>query len=127
MHPRGIVPNEEWLPVPFGLVHEVARRLYQRFTEAGHVVLCLQERQVVHVGYVRHVSEGRQRTFIYDLLLSDFAPTRHFGLIIGVGRIAVDQIARTVLVEVLLRPPLEHRAMLLGSSARTTPGSLPLR
>ena len=36
MHPRGIVPNEERLPVPFGLVHEVARRLYQRFIEAGY-------------------------------------------------------------------------------------------
>ena len=56
----------------------------------------------MHVLHVRHVRERRQRTFIDDPLLADLAPARHFGRIVRVGRIAVDQAARTVSVVVFL-------------------------
>ena len=102
MHARGVVPDEERLAVALGLVHEVAGRLDQHLVEGRHVVLRLQERQVVHVRHVRHVGERRQRAFIDDPLLADFAPARHLGRIVGVGRIAVDQAARAVLVVVVL-------------------------
>ena len=56
----------------------------------------------MHVRHVRHVRERRQRAFIDDPLLADLAPARHFGWIVRVGRIAVHQAARAVLVVVVL-------------------------
>src|SRR5215510_2015880 len=102
VHARGVVPDEERLAVALSLVHEVAVRLDQHLVEGRHVVLCLEERQVVHVRHVRHVRERWQRTFIDDPLLADFAPARHLGRIIRLGRVAVHQAARAVLVVVVL-------------------------
>ena len=79
VHARGVVPDEERLAVLLGLVHEVARSLDQHLVEGRHVVLRLQERQVVHVRHVRHVRERRQRAFVDDPLLADLAPARHLG------------------------------------------------
>ncbi len=56
----------------------------------------------MHVRHVRHVRERRQRAFIDDPLLADFAPARHLGRIVVIGRIAVDQAARAVRVVVVL-------------------------
>ncbi len=44
----------------------------------------------------------RQRAFIDDPLLADFAPARHLGRIVGIGRIAMDQAARAILVVIVL-------------------------
>ena len=102
VHPRRVVPDEEWLAVLLGLVHELAGRLDEHFVEGRHVVLRLEERHVVHVGHVGHVRERRQRAFIDDFLLADLAPARHYRLVVGIGRIAMDQAARAVLVVVVL-------------------------
>ena len=56
----------------------------------------------MHVRHVRHVRERRQRTFIDDPLLADLAPPRHFGRVIPIGCVGVDQAARTVGVVELL-------------------------
>ncbi len=36
----------------------------------------------------------RQRAFVFDFLLADFAPARHLGGIVGVGGEGVDEVAR---------------------------------
>ena len=50
-----------------------------------------------------HVGEGRQRTFVDDPLLADFAPARHDGGVVRIGGEAMHQVARAVFVDPVLR------------------------
>ena len=85
------------LPSFLALSMKSHRRLDQHLVEGRHVVLGLR-RDVVHVRHVGHVRERRQRALVHDLLLADLAPARHLGRVVRVGRPAVHQVARAVLV-----------------------------
>ncbi len=87
VHARGVVPDEERLAVTLRLVHEIVGVLDQYVVEGLHVVLGFAT--FLPVLHVLHVRKWRQRTLIHDLLLSDFAPARHSGVVVRVRRPAM--------------------------------------
>ena len=48
-----------------------------------------------HLASVRRVRARRKRAFVDDLLLTDFAPARLLGGVVGVGRPAMHEITRS--------------------------------
>ena len=84
MHARGVVPEEERLAAILGLLHEVDRILDQLLVDGGHVVFGGPDSLAFSaIGRAASVWARRERSFIDDLLLSDLAPTRIDGGVVG--------------------------------------------
>ena len=102
VHARGVVPDEERLAGRLGLIHEPLRVLNQNFVEGLHVVFGVAA-LLPHLVIRAHVLERLQRTFVDDALLADLAPARHHGRIVSIGRLGMNQVARAVFVDPVLR------------------------
>ena len=84
VHARRVEPAEERLAVRLGLVDELQGEV------ADLVVHRLHPLRIERAG-------------VLDLLLADLAPARHLGRVVGVGRPAVDHVARADFVQQVLR------------------------
>ena len=96
MHARGVVPQEERLPIALQLIHEALAVVDQHGVEALHVVF--RRPAGLPVLPVLHVREGRQRTFVFYALTADAAPARHLRRVVSVGGPGMHEIARADLV-----------------------------
>ena len=96
----GVVPDEERLAVLLGLVHEALAVLDQHLVEGLHVVLGLAA--FLPILPPGHVRERGERPLVLDPLLADLAPARHLGGVVLVGGPGMDEVARAVLVPLVL-------------------------
>ena len=73
----------------------------QHFVEGLHVVFGVAA-FLPHLVIRGHILKGFQRPLVDNALFADLAPARHHRRVVGVGRIAMHQIARPIFVDPIL-------------------------